>query len=202
MWDVPNPPNPTVVQWIQQIEATIPPADAAVIRRIEFSPGSRKDPQVGGNGGTAFPWEEEGLIVINHTNAQDLQVFRGTVAHEVGHYIDWRDTGWLWHIWPGDLLWPNDAQLDAVAHTIMEQAAEFFASGYAVQYGFMDRDMHELQYIRQLAQDVRALLQSGQRERRGTPRSGRQAVAGACGTVQLLRAAQVGPRGRRERRVR
>ena len=94
MWQIPNPPSANHRRWIEEVHDKIG-LDSGVVARIEFFPGSAKDADflAQGYGGAAYPWEDVPLIVINaNTNAHSKQALQGTLGHELGHRVDWRDT--------------------------------------------------------------------------------------------------------------
>jgi hypothetical protein len=134
MWEIVGSPSQENTDAIRQVEDRIPAEDAAFIKRIEFFPGGSKDADftAAGPGGAAYPWESDCVIVINSiTNAGSRELLQGTLAHEIGHCIDWRDTQWEWH------HWAPAPPLDALASELKDTFAEYFASGYAINHGYM-----------------------------------------------------------------
>jgi hypothetical protein len=155
MWTIVGSPSDAITDTIRQVEDKIPAEDAAIIQRIEFFPGSSRDTDFPiGAGAAAFPWE--GLIVINaETNASSTKTLQGTLGHEIGHCIDWRDTTFEWH------YWAPDPPLDALATELKDTFAEYFASGYAIKYGFMERDDDWRTPLQVFADKLRQDLQGG-----------------------------------------
>jgi hypothetical protein len=186
MWQIPNPPSANHRQWIEEVHDKIGP-DSGVVARIEFFPGSAKDADFLANsfGGAAYPWEDVPLIVINaNTNAHSKQAVQGTLGHELGHCVDWRDTHWSWHHWENE-------GLDALSIQMKDKFAEFFASGYAIRWQFMDAMEDWRKPLKEFAAELRASLAVHLSD--GLPISDVPAAGFACGSMAAVRQAMTQP---------
>lgn len=195
MWQIPNPPSENHRRWIEEVHDKIG-LDSSVVARIEFFPGSVKDAdfQANGYGGASYPWEDVPLIVINaRTNAHSKQAVQGTLGHELGHCVDWRDTQWSWHHW-------ENAGLDALAIQMKDKFAEFFASGYAIRWQLMDANNDWRKPLKEFAAQMCG--PSPVHFDEGAPVLSTAAPSFVCGSTDAVRAAMPRPQHRRRTRRR